>query len=52
MSAIDLIRKERQRQRSRSAWGELYSPTHDDGHDEGELARAAAALPAPAAVEA
>jgi hypothetical protein len=47
VSGIDLIRKERQRQRSRSRWGEAYSLAHDDEHDKGEIARAAAVYAMP-----
>jgi hypothetical protein len=47
MSGIDLIRKERQRQRSRGKWGEAYSLSHDDEHDKGEIARAASVYAMP-----
>lgn len=47
MSGVDLIRKERQRQRSRSRWGESYSLSHDDQHNKGELAKAAAVYAMP-----
>lgn len=50
MSGVELIRKERQRQRSKSrGWGEAYSLTHDDSHDKGELACAAACYAIPPA---
>jgi len=41
--AIELIKKERQRQVSYEGW----SPEHDDLHDKGELAMAAACYAAP-----
>lgn len=47
MSGIELIRKERQRQRSRASRGEFYSFTHDDEHDKGEIASAAAVYAMP-----
>ena len=47
MNGVDLIRQERRRQRSRSKWGEAYSLRHDDGHDRGEIARAAAVYAMP-----
>jgi hypothetical protein len=38
MSGVELIAAERQRQVEREGW----TPEHDDTHDDGELARAAA----------
>lgn len=46
-TGIDLIRQERRRQRSRQAGGEAYSLAHDDEHDKGEIARAAAVYAMP-----
>ena len=47
MSGVEMIRKERSRQRRRTQNGEAYSLSNDDEHDRGELAAAAAlyALP-------
>ena len=47
MSGLDRIRKERARQRSRRPGGEFYSLAHDDEHDAGEIARAAAVYAMP-----
>lgn len=47
MSGIDLIRRERARQRKRQGDGEAYSLSHDDEHDEAELARAASVYAMP-----
>lgn len=38
MNGVDLIREERQRQLDVEGW----TPEHDDEHDDGEIARAAA----------
>lgn len=48
MSGLKLIAAERRRQRSRQPGGEFYSLAHDDEHDEGEIARAAAVYAMPA----
>lgn len=50
MSGIDLIREERRRQRSRAKNGESYSLRHDDDHDAGEIASAAAVYAMPPVV--
>lgn len=47
MNGVELIRRERQRQRSRARGGEAYSSGHDDEHDDGEIARAAAVYAMP-----
>ena len=47
MSGVDLIRAERHRQRKRQGDGEAYSLAHDDEHDKGEIARAAAVYAMP-----
>lgn len=47
MSGVDLIRAERRRQRKRQGDGEAYSLAHDDEHDKGEIARAAAVYAMP-----
>jgi hypothetical protein len=47
VSGIDLIRAERKRQRSRKEGGEFYALSHDDDHDKGELASAAAVYATP-----
>jgi len=47
MNALDLIRAERQRQIDAEGW----SAAHDDSHDQGELAEAAAWLASPARIE-
>jgi len=47
VSGVERIRVERRRQRSRSPWGKAYSRTHDDEHDQGEIARAAAVYAMP-----
>lgn len=45
MNGVELIRKERARQRA--AKGEGWSAAHDDGHTRGELAMAAAVYAMP-----
>lgn len=46
-NGIDLIRAERHRQRKRQGDGEAYSLAHDDEHDKGEIAKAAAVYAMP-----
>lgn len=46
-SGVRLITEERRRQRSRRPGGEFYSLSHDDEHDKGEIARAAAVYAMP-----
>lgn len=46
-SGARLIAEERRRQRSRRPGGEAYSLNHDDDHDKGEIARAAAVYAMP-----
>lgn len=46
-NGVERIRAERRRQRSRQSDGERYSLSHDQHHDQGELARAAAAYALP-----
>jgi hypothetical protein len=46
-SGVRLISEERRRQRSRRPGGEAYSLGHDDDHDKGEIARAAAVYAMP-----
>ncbi len=48
-SGVRMIARERKRQRSRKQGGEFYSLAHDDEHDEGEIARAAAVYAMPPA---
>lgn len=47
VSGVKLIAAERRRQRSRKEGGEFYSLAHDDEHDKGEIARAAAVYAMP-----
>lgn len=47
MSGAKLIAAERSRQRSRGKGGEAYSLSHDQEHDKGEIARAAAVYAMP-----
>lgn len=47
VSGVRLIAAERRRQRSRKQGGEFYSLAHDDEHDKGEIARAAAVYAMP-----
>lgn len=46
-TGVRLIAAERKRQRSRRPGGEFYSLAHDDEHDAGEIARAAAVYAMP-----